>query len=671
MDKKNNPSKLGEILKNITKQSIQYNAAKEREKSYDIRRIFEQMELDLISSMHRAFYFHQTEQLKEGFEWEQWQLSKLRSMEKYRQKNKEIIGSYSNTIEETIERELQGSFSKGENRVDDLVNSFEKAKEAKEEAKVGLPDDIAERQKKTINKGNVPEDKDFFGLNEKKLNALQDTVKRDLKEAQHAVLRKMDDVYRQTIFKTHVYMQSGTKSLYQAIDMATKDFLDKGINCIEYKNGARVNIASYAEMALRTASQRATFLGEGKKRDEFGIHLVVVSAHANTCAMCEKWQGKVLIDDIFSHGSKSDGEYPLLSEAIKQGFLHANCRHTLITYFEGITSLPTVPDGKEAIKTYEVEQKQRALERQIRKWKRFKIGTTDETNKEDALMKVRQYEKELQELIQRNPQLRRNYKREEADIRSIKEINHKADLKEYEKFKRVLDNEVPETIDKFQELKYNDVKKWKSLKQKIRIKDDSIIGNPNTPNKFVNSNVKWDKHLGVSQNISDKLNNIHTELSEFMSKNDREKVILLDINSSKLAYELEGSKNDEVILNKEVLKILKNSKENSITLTHNHPSSAPFSRADIDKIMHYNSVKALTLECANGDKYLFDRNNQNIGFFKYMAFDSEYDKIYNRVAQKYPQLNDEKEIFNIWNIFLNDVNEEISKKYNMVYRKVD
>ena len=69
---KNKPSKLGEILKNVTKKSIQDNAAKEREKSYDIRKIFEQMELDLISSMRRAFYFHQNEQEKEGFEWEQW-----------------------------------------------------------------------------------------------------------------------------------------------------------------------------------------------------------------------------------------------------------------------------------------------------------------------------------------------------------------------------------------------------------------------------------------------------------------------------------------------------------------------------------------------------------------------------------------------------------------------
>ena len=61
MTKKNKPSKLGEILKGITKKSIKDNAVKEREKSYDIRKIFEQMELDLISSMHKAFYFHQNE----------------------------------------------------------------------------------------------------------------------------------------------------------------------------------------------------------------------------------------------------------------------------------------------------------------------------------------------------------------------------------------------------------------------------------------------------------------------------------------------------------------------------------------------------------------------------------------------------------------------------------
>ena len=422
MAKKNNPSKLGEVLKNITKKSIQDNAAKERAKSYDIRKIFEQMELDLISSMHRAFYFHQSEQAKEGFEWEQWQLTKLREMEKYRKRNKDIVDSYSKPIQEAIDRELRGNYSKGQNRFKtflDKVKGFFGWK-SKSHSSIEFPEDIQEVQtvREYIHKelgrpGAVPQETNFFGVNDKKLEALIKTVNEDLNKAQYSVLRKMDDVYRQTIFKSHMYLQNGVKTLPQAIDMATKDFLAKGIDSITYKNGARVNIASYAEMCLRTANHRATLLGEGKKRDEYGVYTVVVSAHANTCKMCEPWQGKVLIDDVFSHGTKLDGDYRLLSEAVTAGLLHPNCRHSITTFFPGITNLPKVPDGKEAIKLYEAEQKQRYLERQIRKWKRIESGSVDARNVNNASNKVKYFKSELRKILEDKKLLKRNYNREQ------------------------------------------------------------------------------------------------------------------------------------------------------------------------------------------------------------------------------------------------------------------
>lgn len=440
---KNKPSKLGEILKNITKQSIKDNAAKEREKSYDIRKIFEQMELDLISSMRRAFYFHQNEQEKEGFEWEQWQLSKLRAMEQYRARNKKIVGKYNKPIQEAIDRELQGNFSKGENVVARFIDKVKQVLRwrNKEYQSIEFPDDIdtstlkGHIAKELGSPGAIPQEKNFFGVNEKKLEALIKTVNNDLNKAQYSVLRKMDDVYRQTIFKSHMYLQNGAKTLNQAIDMATKDFLDKGINSIEYKNGARVNIASYAEMCLRTASHRATLLGEGKKRDEYGIHLIVVSVHGNTCRMCEPWQGQILIDDIFSHPSKEyidkhKVKYKLLSEAIEKGLLHPNCRHTLTTYFPGITTLPVVPDGKEAIKVYEAEQKQRTLERQIRKWKRIEAGSVDEENKIKAANNIRTLQNKLKQHIKENNELRINSNRTEVKEFNLKE--HKEYLKKYD-----------------------------------------------------------------------------------------------------------------------------------------------------------------------------------------------------------------------------------------------
>lgn len=422
-------------------------ADENKKNPYSIREIFQQMELDLIASLKRNFFRHKNEELKEGFQWEQWQLVKLRNLVKFRKANKAIIGEYSQPIENAINEALQESFKTGQENVEKAV---EKAQEAVGE--IALPEDIKPpsdvrkpQEEKTNSPGkeikpvkgksSSPEEmeslkniiekameklqlpkaapeENFFGANEKKLNALQKSVTNDLKEANNAILRKMDDVYRQVIYKAEMNMAAGAKTLNQAIDMATKEFLNKGINCIEYKDGKRVNIASYAEMALRTASQRATFLGEGKKRDEWGIQTVVVSAHATTCGLCAPWQAKILIDDVFSSGSKADGDHSLLSEAMKAGLLHPNCRHTLATYFPGITKIPEMPDEETAKKYYEAEQEQRRIERQIRRWKRIEAGSVDAENANKASDKVKELQDRLKEHLGKSPQLRRDYNRE-------------------------------------------------------------------------------------------------------------------------------------------------------------------------------------------------------------------------------------------------------------------
>lgn len=416
---------ISDLMKYFSKEEIEKRAKLERDKAYSIRAIFEQMELDLIASMRRAFYFHQAEQIKEGFEWEQWQLTKLREIEKYRKRNKELVAAYNKPIQEAIERELSSNYSKGEDRIQKFLQKIKRQFNKKIPKKSGivLPSDTSHTQqlreyisKVTGRPKKIPPEMNFFGVNDKKLEALIKSVNDDLEKAQYSVLRKMDDVYRQTIFKSHTSLQSGSKTLYQAIDLATKDFLDKGINSIIYSNGNRVNIASYAEMALRTANHRAMLMGEGKKRDEWGLYLVIVSAHANTCPKCAKWQGQRLIDDVFSSGSKADGDYPLVSEAIKSGLLHPNCRHTLITYFPNITRLPEAPDEEAAIKTYEAEQKQRYYERQIRKWKRQEIGFLDQENHSTAQRKRGYYEKLLRDHLNEYPQLRRNRDREKVRV---------------------------------------------------------------------------------------------------------------------------------------------------------------------------------------------------------------------------------------------------------------
>lgn len=49
-----------------------------------------------------------------------------------------------------------------------------------------------------------------------------------------------------------------------------------------------------------------------------------------------------------------------------------------------------------------------------------------------------------------------------------KKIQNKAsDKKQFEKYREVLGNELPRSFDKFQELKYNDVKEWDNIKNKF------------------------------------------------------------------------------------------------------------------------------------------------------------------------------------------------------------
>lgn len=458
--------------------------------SYDLREALEDLEDELIASMKRNLARHEAEEEKEGFRWEMWQKAKLRRLKEFREDNQRIIEEYKPRVKDVIWDTIKNAYAKGKSIIKSLLSKLS----------ISFP------------KGNVvplmeepPPERDFFGINrarievlqseaEEPVHEIQEQVQSDMDRATSAMWRRMDDVYRKTIYKAGIFLNAGGMSLNQAIDQATKDFLAKGIDCIEYKNGNRVNIASYAEMALRTAAHRATLAAEGKERDRLGIHTVIVSAHANTCELCAPWQAKILVDDVFSSGTAEEARelgYPLLSEAIKAGLLHPNCRHTITTYIPGVTQIPKIPDEKKAAETYSAEQKQRALERKIRKWKRIAEGSLDEKNIKAAKNKLNAYRKELRELLADHPELRRDYSREKT--RGIGDVSHPESQYGYENFDKT-------------HLAKNESELLPDYKQ-AQIPDSKIVGyalNRNHP-VGVNKAIAFEKHLGYNLSNSDKL----------------------------------------------------------------------------------------------------------------------------------------------------------------------
>lgn len=219
-------------------------------------------------------------------------------------------------------------------------------------------------------------------------------------------------------------MGTGSITLNEAIDLATRDFLDKGINCIVYADGRRVNIADYVRMALRTTSTRATLQGAAKRFAELGYDTVLISQYGGCSKTCEPYQGKVYIDDVFTiwNGERSgdfgksnycDKWFMLLSVAIRGGLFHPNCRHTMGQYIEGLTKIPQPIPAEKIREQRALEEKQRAMERNIRALKRKVEGTQDEKKVKEYKRKLREEQGKLREFIKEHDDvLRRDYSRE-------------------------------------------------------------------------------------------------------------------------------------------------------------------------------------------------------------------------------------------------------------------
>ena len=167
------------------------------------------------------------------------------------------------------------------------------------------------------------------------------------------------------------------------------------------------------DIALRTANKRANLMGNANKREEYGIHTVKVSSHNSACPMCIQWQGKVYIDDAYGAGTKEESKasgYPLLSEAVKGGMFHPNCKNGCSTYYEGINQPPKEPtkaDKEEMTRRYYLEQRQRVCERNIRKYKRLENGSIDADNIAKYADKRKQWTNEYNQLIANNTDILR------------------------------------------------------------------------------------------------------------------------------------------------------------------------------------------------------------------------------------------------------------------------
>ena len=205
------------------------------------------------------------------------------------------------------------------------------------------------------------------------------------------ILRMTTDAYRAAVADATGVAVVGAETRIQATQRALDTLARTGITGFVDSAGRNWDLASYTEMATRTALGRAQVQGHIDRLQDNDRDLVIVSGHSGSCPVCAPWEGRVL-----SISGKASG-YPPLADARAAGLQHVNCRHSVGLYLPGVTKpMRTQPESDRAAE-YADRQEQRYMERQVRAWKRRETTSLTDQARLDSKRKVSEWQARLRQ----------------------------------------------------------------------------------------------------------------------------------------------------------------------------------------------------------------------------------------------------------------------------------
>lgn len=233
-------------------------------------------------------------------------------------------------------------------------------------------------------------------------------------------------------------VNTGAMTTERALHMAVRRLERDGISVVQYRNAANgaQTVANKVDVAVRRHI-RTQVLQDGMDMterilDQAGVELVEVSSHGGSRPSHAKWEGRVysrhgeqVIDGVRYRDFKTACNWGDVADGIGG----ANCRHSYSAYFPGMARAyepnPPHPSGMGNDEVYELTQKQRAGEREIRATKRELAGAEMLYEKSKSAgdlgevarlkMRLQAQQKRMRDLVAENPKvLQRSPRREWA-----------------------------------------------------------------------------------------------------------------------------------------------------------------------------------------------------------------------------------------------------------------
>lgn len=191
-----------------------------------------------------------------------------------------------------------------------------------------------------------------------------------------SLLAGSEQVYRDIVTKATAEVTLGTRTLDDAVKRVAKEWASKGMPVLVDSAGRQWSAEGFLSTAIRTTTKNVANQAQSQRFDEYDVDLVEISSHAGSRPTHEPFQGR-----IYSRkGIHPD--YPPLSsttygDALTGLVTGINCRHRMYAFIEGLSTQTYEPyDKAESERIYKESQKQRYLERQIRRAKK-ELGVLD------------------------------------------------------------------------------------------------------------------------------------------------------------------------------------------------------------------------------------------------------------------------------------------------------
>ncbi|MBC2392216.1 phage minor capsid protein [Listeria booriae] len=229
------------------------------------------------------------------------------------------------------------------------------------------------------------------------------------------MLKQSSSIYLEIITQASAEFVNGAITLEEALVKTGAKWSENGIPALIDRRGAKWSTEAYINMVVKNTQKNVANKIQNARFDDYDVDLVEVSSHAGCRPTHLDYQGR-----IYSRSGKSK-KYPPLSstsygkiDGIVTGI---NCGHRLYVYIEGVSVHRYHPyNKKESIAKYKESQRQRLLERNIRKAKHqlsmLQSMQVDEKYLKDARRKVAYRQAQMRQFINQTGRTRR-YNREQ------------------------------------------------------------------------------------------------------------------------------------------------------------------------------------------------------------------------------------------------------------------